>query len=225
MERLLLVVALGVVALAVAALIRSRTRLDAPTRPTWAVPDQVDRADFARPGAPWLVAVFSSATCLACQATWEKARPLESDDVAVQDVDAVADDGLHRRYGVDAVPMLLIAGPDGRVRASFLGEPPTADLWAAVADLRAAPRGPGARWGATGRGLTTPEDQSTEVVSAGAGAPSRAIRTRRLTVAPSTVSCSSRRAGHQVEPGAVLGEEAAAALLAPRGGCARPPGR
>ncbi len=139
---MLLLLALGALAVGVAALLRSRTRLDAPTRPTWAVPDQVDRAELARPDAPWLVAVFSSATCTACRATWEKARQLESDDVAVQDLDAIADADLHERYGVDAVPMLLIIGPDGGVRASFLGEPPTADLWSAVADLRQAADSP-----------------------------------------------------------------------------------
>lgn len=138
MERLLLVVALGLVAVAVAALLRARTRLDAPTRPTWAVPDQVDRREFARPDAPWLVAVFSSSTCLACRSTWDKARQLESDDVAVQHVDAVEGKALHERYGVDAVPMVLVAGPDGGVRASFVGEPPTAELWSAVAAARAA---------------------------------------------------------------------------------------
>ncbi len=142
MERLLLVAVLVAVAVAVAAVLRARTRLDAPTRPTWAVPDQVDRSELARPDAPWLVAVFSSATCLACRGTWEKARQLESGDVAVQDIDAVDGARLHERYGVDAVPMLLIVGPDGRVHASFLGEPPTADLWSAVATLRASPETP-----------------------------------------------------------------------------------
>lgn len=136
MERLLLVVALAAVAAGVAAVIRARTRPDAPTRPTWAVPDQVDRRDFARPDAPWLVAVFSSATCLACRATWDKAKALESDSVAVQDVDAVADARLHQRYGIDAVPLVLVVDGAGLVRASFLGEPPATDLWAAVADAR-----------------------------------------------------------------------------------------
>lgn len=139
----MLLVALAALAVGAAALVRSRTRLDAPTRPTWAVPDQVDRGEFTRPGADWLVAVFSSTTCTACRATWEKARQLESDDVAVQDIDAVEGADLHQRYGVDAVPMLLIIGPDGQVRSSFLGEPPTADLWSAVADARVAADGPG----------------------------------------------------------------------------------
>ena len=40
------------------------------------------------------------------------------------------------RSGVDAVPLLLVSGPDGTVRRHFLGEPTAADLWAAVADAR-----------------------------------------------------------------------------------------
>ena len=133
----MLVVLLAALAVGVAAVLRSRTRSDAPTRPTWAVPDHVDRRELARPEAPWLVLVFSSSTCAACRGTWEKARQLESDDVAVQDLDAVGDAALHERYGIDAVPMLLIAGADGTVRSSFLGEPPAADLWSLMADLRA----------------------------------------------------------------------------------------
>ena len=85
MDRLVLVVVLGALAVGVALLLRSRARTDAPTRPTWAVPGQVDRADLPRPDAPWLVAVFSSSTCTACRATWEKARqlsPVETQSVA-----------------------------------------------------------------------------------------------------------------------------------------------
>lgn len=136
MERLLVLIALAAGAGAVAWLVRSRLGTDAPTRPAWAVPDHVDRGDLDRPEAPWMVAVFSSATCLACRATWEKARQLEGDEVAVQDVDAVADKALHERYGVDAVPLLLVLGPDGTVHKSFLGEPSAADLWASVAEAR-----------------------------------------------------------------------------------------
>lgn len=137
MERLLVLVALAVVAVAVAAVLRRRARTDDPTRPAWAVPDHVDRADLERPDVPWMVAVFSSSTCTACRATWEKARQLESDEVAVQDIDSVADADLHRRYGIDAVPLLLLLDAEGRVRGHHLGEPSAADLWAAVADLRA----------------------------------------------------------------------------------------
>ncbi|HEX7135136.1 MAG TPA: hypothetical protein VF228_21360 [Iamia sp.] len=136
MDRLLVLLALAAGAGAVAWLVRSRLGTDAPTRPAWVVPDHVDRADLARPDTPWMVAVFSSSTCLACRATWEKARQLESDEVAVQDLDSVADAALHERYGVDAVPLLLVLGPDGTVHKSFLGEPSAADLWAAVAEAR-----------------------------------------------------------------------------------------
>jgi len=135
-ERLLLLVALAVLAGVVALVVRRRLGTDAPTRPAWVVPDHVDRADLSHPTTPWMVAVFSSSTCLACRATWEKARQLESDEVAVQDVDSVADAALHERYGVDAVPLLLVLGPDGTVHKSFLGEPSAADLWAAVAEVR-----------------------------------------------------------------------------------------
>ncbi|HEV7722516.1 MAG TPA: hypothetical protein VGO60_14590 [Iamia sp.] len=137
MERLLVLVALAALAGVVAVVVRQRLGTDAPTRPAWVVPDHVDRADLSHPARPWMVAVFSSSTCLACRATWEKARQLESDEVAVQDVDSVADAALHERYGVDAVPLLLVLGPDGTVHKSFLGEPSAADLWAAVADVRA----------------------------------------------------------------------------------------
>ena len=131
-----MLVVLAAVAGGIALALRARLGTDAPIRPTWMVPTHVDRADLGRPDAPWMVAVFSSATCLACRGTWEKARQLESDDVAVQDIDAVADKALHERYGVDAVPLVLVIGPDGAVHDSFLGEPSAADLWAKVADAR-----------------------------------------------------------------------------------------
>jgi len=140
-ERIVVVLVLGTVAVVVAAVLRRWGRPDAPTRPTWAVPDQIDRGDFDRPDVPWLVVVFSSSTCTACRGTWEKARQLASDEVAVQDLDSVADAGLHSRYGVDVVPMVLLVGPDGAVRSSFLGEPPTAELWAAMASAREATDG------------------------------------------------------------------------------------
>lgn len=141
-ERVLLLIGLAVGAGAVALVLRQRLGTDAPTRPAWAVPDHIDRADLDRPEAPWMVAVFSSSTCLACRATWEKARQLESDEVAVQDIDSVVDKALHERYGVDAVPLIVIVGPDGAVARSFLGEPTAADLWSAVADARSQAEAP-----------------------------------------------------------------------------------
>ncbi|MDH4169507.1 MAG: hypothetical protein OEW42_07945 [Acidimicrobiia bacterium] len=135
MDRLLIVVLVVIVAAAIA-WVAQRRRVEAPTRTGHVVPDHLDRADFTRPDAPWLVAVFSSATCVTCADTWEKARHLESADVAVQEVEVTAAADLHRRYGIDAVPLVVIVDHEGARRASFLGPPKTAELWAALADLR-----------------------------------------------------------------------------------------
>ncbi|HEX2575281.1 MAG TPA: hypothetical protein VHK88_02970 [Aquihabitans sp.] len=136
MGQVLIVVVLGALAVGVAALLRRRGA-DAPQPgASWAVPSHLDRADFERPDAPWLVAVFSSATCLSCQGTWAKAQLLGSDAVAVQEVEAVARKDLHERYRVEAVPMVLVADASGAVARSFVGEPTATDLWAALAELR-----------------------------------------------------------------------------------------
>ncbi len=120
----------------VVALVLQRRRPDPPAAAGWAVPQQVDRADFAEPATPWLVAVFTSATCDACAATVAKAEALRSPSVAVQEVELGAASGLHRRYAIDAVPLLVLADAEGVVRASFVGPPTATDLWAAVADVR-----------------------------------------------------------------------------------------
>ncbi len=138
MERLAVAVALALVAVAVAAVVRRRTAPAKPTRTGHTVPDHLDRADFARPEAPWLVVEFSSTSCLSCAGTWEKVAPLASDDVAVEDVSYQSRRDLHDRYGIEGVPVVLVVDGAGEVRASFVGQPPTADLWAAVASLREA---------------------------------------------------------------------------------------
>ena len=56
--------------------------------------------------------------------------------VAVQDVEVTAQPDLHKRYSIDAVPMVLVADSTGDVRASFLGPPPASELWAIVAQVR-----------------------------------------------------------------------------------------
>ena len=43
---------------------------------------------------------------------------------------------LHRRYRIDAVPLLVIADDAGVVRHHFLGPVTATDLWAAMARLR-----------------------------------------------------------------------------------------
>lgn len=130
------VVVLTAAAVIAAAVIRRRGE-DAPEQgPSWAVPTQLDRADFDRPETPWLVVVFSSATCLSCQGVWAKAELLDSDAVVVANVEAFDRKDLHDRYQIDAVPMVLVADGTGLVRRSFIGEPTATDLWAALAELR-----------------------------------------------------------------------------------------
>ena len=73
MERLVVAAVLLVGALLLALVLRRR-RPDEPVRTSWAVPDWVDRADFDSPTAPWLVAVFTSATCRSCHALRPRRR-------------------------------------------------------------------------------------------------------------------------------------------------------
>lgn len=138
MERLLIAAVIVAVAVAVAAVLRRR-RPDAPTGGGGPVPAQLDRADFAGVGVPWLVVTFTSATCATCADVEAKAAVLRSDDVAVDVVEYRARGDLHRRYGIEAVPLLVVADAAGVVRRHFLGPVTATDLWAAVADVREVP--------------------------------------------------------------------------------------
>ena len=135
---MLLAVGLAAVAVVVAVLLQRR-RPAPPAGPVWNVPVQLDRADFDRPDAPWLVAVFTSATCNTCCGVVERAAPLDvgpEGPVVVQELEAAAQAEQHRRYGIDAVPLVLVADPAGVVVAHFLGPVTATDLWAAVAEAR-----------------------------------------------------------------------------------------
>ena len=136
MERLLLAAVLVAVAVVVALLI-DRRRSDAPTQPReWPVPSQLDRADFAEPDKPWLVVVFSSATCESCAKAVANAEALASPQLVVEEVEANARRDIHERYGIEAVPTIVLADDEGVVRASFVGPPSATELWSAVAHAR-----------------------------------------------------------------------------------------
>ncbi len=68
---------------------------------------------------------------------YDKARALESDEVAVTEVEYFEHRDLHDRYHIDAAPMTLVADAAGVVRVSFIGAFAAAELWTAVAELRA----------------------------------------------------------------------------------------
>ena len=137
MERVLLAVGIAV-AVAVLAVLVERRRPQPPSQRRWAVPDQVDRNDFDRPGAPWLVAVFTSATCDSCAIAVARARALASADVVVQEIEVGTDGDLHRRYNVEAVPTLVVADRHGVVRANIVGPPDEGELENAFAELTGA---------------------------------------------------------------------------------------
>lgn len=120
----------------VVAWLAQRRRPAAPVRTGWNLPEQLDRDDFARPEAPFLVAVFTSATCATCAEMMRKVEVLASDAVAIHEAEFGRDRRLHERYGIDAVPAVVIADSAGVVRASFLGPTTASDLWAAMAELR-----------------------------------------------------------------------------------------
>ncbi len=127
---------LVVLALVIAAVLARRRVVDAPTQPRWSVPTQLDRGDFAGEDRPWLLVVFTSATCESCERATAKARVIESPSVAYTEVSYQDRKDLHERYTIEAVPCILVADHDGAVQASFIGVPTATDLWAAVADAR-----------------------------------------------------------------------------------------
>jgi hypothetical protein len=138
--QVLLAAGIAVAAVVIAAVMRRR-RPDVPTQPARHVPTQLDRRDFVplhgdQPDVPWLVAVFSSSTCAACQQVWSKAQVMASSEVAVVEVEYTAHKDLHGRYRIDSVPLTLIVDADGVVCEHFLGPMTATDLWAAVARVR-----------------------------------------------------------------------------------------
>jgi hypothetical protein len=132
--RVLIGVALVAVALAVAAgLERRRARTNTPVRDAYPVPRQLHRPDFAHPDAPWLVALFSSATCDSCPGVRALVLGIDAPGVAVCDVEFPAARELHERYAISGVPMVLIADAEGVVRESFVGPMRAEELTGALA--------------------------------------------------------------------------------------------
>ena len=130
------------IALVVSWFLRRRQN-DAPTQGGFELPVQLDRNDFASPEAPWLVVVFTSATCGTCNDVASKAEVLSSQDVVVVRVDYTTDPQMHSRYKIEAVPALVVADKAGVVKVGFLGPIKAQDLWAAVAECREPGSSPG----------------------------------------------------------------------------------
>lgn len=133
--RLVIAAAILAVVLVVAWWLRRRGP-EGPPRDAYPVPRQLDRSDFARPEAPWLVAYFSSEVCDSCQGLGPKVTVLESATVATCEVDYSDRRDLHERYAISAIPMILLADTDGVVQRAFIGATTATDLWACLAELR-----------------------------------------------------------------------------------------
>lgn len=132
-----IVVVVGLVALAA----RRRQMSDAPTQKVFSVPSQIDRSDFNSSetikGHPeWLIVVFTSSSCHVCADVWDKVQVMATNQVGVFKADFESDRALHERYGIDAVPTLIICDGAGVVQGHFLGPVSATDLWAAVATVR-----------------------------------------------------------------------------------------
>ena len=135
MIRFVIVGVVVVVAL-LANLWQRKRQVDAPTQGASEVPSQIDRSDFVRPDASWIVLAFTSATCQTCSDIERKVRVLETSSVAIQILEYTAERELHSRYKIDAVPAVLMADASGVVRANFLGPVSATELWAALARVR-----------------------------------------------------------------------------------------
>ena len=61
---------------------------------------------------------------------------LESRHVSVVEVEFSAARDLHRKYDIQAVPIVAVADADGVVHRGFAGPVSATDLWAAVAEAR-----------------------------------------------------------------------------------------
>ena len=135
MPQAVVAIAVVVAAVGLGLILRRRQQIAAPTQPSRAIPAQLDRADF-EPTTPWLVAVFSSATCDTCADVARKAAVLQSPSVGVVDIEFAAHRALHKKYDIQVVPIVAIADSEGIVRAGFVGPVAAEDLWGALADVR-----------------------------------------------------------------------------------------
>ena len=134
-------VSIIVVVSLVALLARRRQVSDAPTQKVFTVPSQIDRTDFnptgTNEGQPeWLIVVFTSSSCHVCADVWDKVQVMASSHVGIYKADYESERTLHERYGIDAVPTLIICDSAGIVQGHFLGPVSATDLWAAVATVR-----------------------------------------------------------------------------------------
>lgn len=149
MNRMLIALAIVVVAAGVALVLRRRRSVDAPTQARHLAPTQLDRRDFPGQQREWLLVVFTSGTCQTCHDVARKAAVLASPSVEVAEIEYTANRELHHRYRIEAVPTTVLADREGVVQRAFSGPVTATDLWAAVAEAREPGSSPEPELGAT----------------------------------------------------------------------------
>ncbi len=117
---------------------RDRGRRPVPLAGRDALPRQVHRHDLDGGTRPWLVVLFSSRGCASCRVVEEAIAGLADPEVALREVVYEDEPGLHARYRVPGVPMLLVADADGVVRAGWLGPLGRAEFDALLHEARTA---------------------------------------------------------------------------------------
>ena len=124
LSTILLVLSLGSFATLVAYLVNNR-RADSPSVPKSSLPVQIDRGDFEEPHGKWLLIFFSSDTCNSCNNVRSLINDLTVDSFHIQEIEFPKRKDLHQRYGINSVPIVLIANEEGVVIWSFAGVPPS----------------------------------------------------------------------------------------------------
>lgn len=135
MIRILIVAAVVMFAIALNQVLARRTK-QSPTQADPTMPTHIDRSDFADKAKEWLVLAFTSSTCNTCADIERKATVLQSQKVGVAICEYSANQALHKKYSIDAVPTLLFVDAAGVVRKGFLGPASATDIWAALARVR-----------------------------------------------------------------------------------------
>lgn len=97
-------------------------------RPTirWATPTLLSRSDFPQPETPWLLAVFVADNCRSCDKVRSQLLRFQNADTAGTTANNIAvveisQPELLDRYGIDAVPTVVLADAVGKVSFSHTG--------------------------------------------------------------------------------------------------------
>ena len=120
MSRVIVLVLLSSAASLTAVLLRKLNKRNFLTS-GWSIPGHLSREDFRFTNEPWLVVIFSSESCETCKPLVAESMKLSSLGIAIQEIAVETNKDLHEKYGIDAVPMLLLVDKFGVVRSSHLG--------------------------------------------------------------------------------------------------------